>query len=88
MRAYICQARNLIPSDQSGLSDPFVRVISPTRCMETRVIQATLNPTWDETLEFENLDLNGHPQFFLEEPRLFLVEVYDHDIVVCSSFLH
>ena len=38
MRAYVYQARSLIGSDDSGLSDPFARVIMGEYCKTTQVI--------------------------------------------------
>ena len=37
MRAYIYQARSLIGSDESGLSDPFARVVIGEFCKTTQV---------------------------------------------------
>ena len=37
MRAYVYQARSLIGSDDSGLSDPFARVIMGEYCKTTQV---------------------------------------------------
>lgn len=37
MRAYMYQARSLIGSDASGLSDPFARVIIGEYCKSTQV---------------------------------------------------
>ncbi|ROT67741.1 hypothetical protein C7M84_014164 [Penaeus vannamei] len=46
LRAHMYQARSLIASDNSGLSDPFARVIIGEHCRETQVIDETLSPTW------------------------------------------
>ena len=37
LRAYLYQARSLIGSDESGLSDPFARVIVSNQCRRTQV---------------------------------------------------
>ena len=37
LRAYLYQARSLIGSDDSGLSDPFARVIVSNHCRSTQV---------------------------------------------------
>ena len=37
MRAYVYQARSLIGSDDSGLSDPFARIVIGEYCKTTQV---------------------------------------------------
>jgi len=37
LRAYLYQARSLIGSDESGLSDPFARVIVVNHCRSSQV---------------------------------------------------
>jgi Ca2+-dependent lipid-binding protein len=44
------QARSLIGSDASGLSDPFARIVFNDQSVITQVIEETLSPTWDEML--------------------------------------
>lgn len=59
LRAHIYQARSLIGSDASGLSDPFARVIAGEFCKATQVIDETLSPTWDELLVFDEILVFG-----------------------------
>lgn len=63
LRAHIYQARSLIGSDASGLSDPFARVIAGEFCRTTQVIDETLSPTWDELLIFEEILLFGEQHY-------------------------
>uniref|UniRef100_A0A1I8F1Y4 FerB domain-containing protein n=1 Tax=Macrostomum lignano TaxID=282301 RepID=A0A1I8F1Y4_9PLAT len=49
-RAYLFMARNLIGSDESGLSDAFARVIVNDQIATTHVISESLSPMWDRTL--------------------------------------
>ncbi len=37
LRAHLYQARGVIPADDTGLSDPFARVIIGNQCLETQV---------------------------------------------------
>ncbi|PVD23896.1 hypothetical protein C0Q70_17171 [Pomacea canaliculata] len=50
MRAHMYQARQLIGSDASGLSDPYACVTFGDQSVSTQVIDETLSPTWDEML--------------------------------------
>ena len=59
LRIEIIEARNLIPMDPNGLSDPYVKIklLSTTSDVaknhlkskhKTKRVRATLNPQWDE----------------------------------------
>lgn len=51
----------------------------------TEVIKATLNPTWDQTLIFENIEIYGDPQTVAHNPPDVVLELYDSDQVVCGA---
>ncbi|CAG2054114.1 unnamed protein product [Timema podura] len=87
MRAHMYQARSLIGSDASGLSDPFARVIVNEYCKTTQVIDETLSPTWDELLVFEEILIYGTKQEIKSEPPAIIIEIFDQDKVGKSEFI-
>lgn len=42
----------------------------------------TLNPTWDQTLIFYEIEIFGEPASVAEQPPSIVVELYDHDTYV------
>lgn len=87
MRAYIYQARSLIGSDASGLSDPFARIIISNKSKTTQVIDQTLSPTWDETLVFESILLYSTIENIKADPPTVVIEIFDQDSVGKSEFI-
>ena len=79
------QARSLIGSDASGLSDPFARVICGEFCKSTQVIDETLSPTWDELLLFDDILIYGTDEEIKKEPPSIVIELFDQDKVVCHD---
>ncbi|XP_068680920.1 otoferlin-like isoform X4 [Montipora foliosa] len=87
LRAHIYQARSLIGSDASGLSDAFGRVIFTHLVSDTRVIWETRSPTWDQMLVFKELVLWGDVNEIAVNPPTIVVEVFDKDIGGDSEFI-
>ena len=81
------QARGLIGSDDSGLSDPFARVLFGQHSLCTQVIDETLNPTWDEMVIFHELAIYGSFQYIQDYPPAIVVEIFDQDRAVSSRYL-
>ncbi|KAK7584153.1 hypothetical protein V9T40_005116 [Parthenolecanium corni] len=86
-RANVYQARSLIGSDASGLSDPFARVIIGENMRVTQVIDETLSPTWDELLIIDNILLYGTQEDIKKDPPAIVIEIFDQDKVGKSEFL-
>ncbi|KAF5301719.1 hypothetical protein FQA39_LY10650 [Lamprigera yunnana] len=87
LRAYIYQARSLIGSDASGLSDPFARVLAGEYSRMTQVIDETLSPTWDELLLFDEILIYGTSEEIQQNPPSIVVEIFDQDKVGKSEFI-
>ncbi|XP_038428050.1 fer-1-like protein 4 isoform X1 [Canis lupus familiaris] len=79
LRAHLYQARGVLAADDSGLSDPFARVLIATQCQTTQVLEQTLSPLWDELLVFDQLIIDGRREHLQEEPPLVIVNVFDHN---------
>lgn len=82
LRAHMYQARGLIGSDESGLSDPYARVVFSNASLCTQVIDETLNPTWDETLILNEISVYGTIEYIKEQPPVIVVEIFDQDRMV------
>lgn len=87
MRAYVYQARSLIGSDSSGLSDPFARVVLGENTATTQVIDETLSPTWDELLIFNDVLLYSTIEEIKADPPTIIIEIFDQDKVGKSEFI-
>ncbi|XP_025988063.1 otoferlin isoform X2 [Solenopsis invicta] len=92
LRAHMYQARSLIGSDASGLSDPFARVICGEFCKCTQVIDETLSPTWDELLLFDDILIYGTAEEIKKDPPSIVIELFDQDkvshIIAMDIILH
>lgn len=87
LRAHMYQARGLIGSDESGLSDPFARVVFVDQSQCTQVIEETLSPTWDEMLIFNAVVIYGTINSIRNTPPTVVVEVFDQDRGVLIQYI-
>uniref|UniRef100_A0A8C3KNL0 Myoferlin n=1 Tax=Calidris pygmaea TaxID=425635 RepID=A0A8C3KNL0_9CHAR len=87
LRCYIYQARNLMALDKDSFSDPYAHVSFLHQSKTTEIIHSTLNPTWDQTLIFNEIDIYGDPQTVAQNPPNVVIELFDSDQVGKDEFL-
>ncbi|KAM9331380.1 dysferlin [Gastrophryne carolinensis] len=87
LRCYLYQARNLIAMDKDSFSDPYAIVSFLHQSQKTVVAKNTLNPTWDQTLIFHEIEIFGDPEMVAEVPPSIVVELYDHDTYGADEFM-
>ncbi|KAM6997545.1 myoferlin [Tautogolabrus adspersus] len=81
LRVYVYQGKNLCAMDKDSFSDPYAHVSFLHLSKTTEVIRSTLNPTWDQTLIFEDIEIYGDPQTIAQNPPDVVLELYDSDQV-------
>ncbi|XP_029953810.1 myoferlin-like isoform X5 [Salarias fasciatus] len=81
LRVYVYQAQSLTSMDKDSFSDPYAHVSFLHVSKTTEKLRATLNPTWDQTLIFNDIQIYGDPQSVAEQPPDVVLEFYDHDQV-------
>ncbi|XP_047135991.1 otoferlin isoform X1 [Hydra vulgaris] len=87
LRAHLYQARSLIGSDASGLSDAFARIIIGSQAADTRVIWETRSPTWDQMVIFKDIIIWGDVDTLAANPPTIVIEIFDKDIGGDSEFI-
>ena len=76
MTVHLHQASNLPAKDRSGTSDPFVVMhLHPNKeeVFESKIVYKTLNPVFDESFEFHNLQLDDMHR------QSLVFQIFDHD---------
>ncbi|KAL2311243.1 hypothetical protein Nmel_002936 [Mimus melanotis] len=64
---------------------PYAIVSFLHQSQKTVVEKNTLNPTWDQTLIFYEIEIFGNSRDVAESPPNILVEIYDHDTYGCRG---
>ncbi|XP_069958116.1 myoferlin isoform X4 [Cherax quadricarinatus] len=87
LRAHIYQARDLPAGDKTGLSDPYAVVSFCNGTQQTDRQNATLCPTWDQTLIFDDVELTGPVATTRSQAPDIVIEVFDWDARGAPEFL-
>nr|XP_032808020.1 myoferlin-like isoform X1 [Petromyzon marinus] len=87
LRCYIYQARDLVAMDKESFSDPYAVVSFLTQSQKTETIKTTLNPIWDQTLIFHDIDIYGDPSSTVLYSPSVVVEVFDFDTFGKDEFM-
>uniref|UniRef100_A0A8C1NIV1 Multiple C2 domains, transmembrane 1b n=1 Tax=Cyprinus carpio TaxID=7962 RepID=A0A8C1NIV1_CYPCA len=74
----LIEGRNLIPMDQNGLSDPYVRFKLGPQKYKSKTIPKTLNPQWREQFDLHLYD---------EEGGILEITVWDKDLGRRDDFI-
>lgn len=64
--------------------DPYAHVSFLHVSKTTETVNACLNPTWDQTLIFNSVEIYGDPQALAHNPPDVVLEIYDKDQVVSN----
>lgn len=67
------------------ITDPYAHVSFLYVSKTTEKLKATLNPTWDQTLIFNDVEIYGDPKNMVHSPPEVVLEFYDSDQVVGSE---
>uniref|UniRef100_A0A1A9WPX1 C2 domain-containing protein n=1 Tax=Glossina brevipalpis TaxID=37001 RepID=A0A1A9WPX1_9MUSC len=86
-RLFIHQAKVRPGGDRTGLCDPYIRVVICMNSAETPVIYATLSPIWNSVISFDNILMPGCLQWYVNNPPLVAIELYDTDKKTSDDYL-
>ncbi|ODM95301.1 Intersectin-2 [Orchesella cincta] len=78
LKVVVGSGKSLANRDPNGKSDPYCEVSLGSEIKRTRVIRATLNPKWNDSMQFSVKDLHED---------ILCVTVYDRDYFAPNQFL-
>ncbi|CAB1417829.1 unnamed protein product, partial [Pleuronectes platessa] len=87
LRCYLYQARDLLAMDKDSFSDAYAIVSYLHQSQRTVTVRNTLNPVWDQTLIFYELEIFGDPDAMMANPPDVVVELYDQDTYGADEFM-
>ena len=78
-QAHIYQARNLLPSDSSGLSDPYGIICLNQEVLTTITVKEDLNPVYKQTLISDCFAIVGPAENVKDNSPTIVIELFDFD---------
>uniref|UniRef100_H2LE95 Dysferlin, limb girdle muscular dystrophy 2B (autosomal recessive) n=1 Tax=Oryzias latipes TaxID=8090 RepID=H2LE95_ORYLA len=87
LRCHMYQARDLPAMDKDSFSDPYAIVSFLHQSQKTVTICNTLNPIWDQTLIFYEVEIFGDNEATATTPPSVVVELYDQDTYGADEFM-
>ncbi|XP_059210821.1 dysferlin isoform X3 [Centropristis striata] len=87
LRCYLYQARDLPAMDKDSFSDSYAIVSFLHQSQKTVTVRNSLNPTWDQTLIFYEVEIFGDPETTTANPPNVVVELYDQDSYGADEFM-
>uniref|UniRef100_A0AAZ3SQG3 C2 domain-containing protein n=1 Tax=Oncorhynchus tshawytscha TaxID=74940 RepID=A0AAZ3SQG3_ONCTS len=87
LRCYLYQARELLAMDKDSFSDSYAIVSFLHQSQKTVTVRNTLNPTWDQTLIFYEVEVFGDADVTERSPPNIVVELYDQDTYGADEFM-
>ncbi|KAK7910021.1 hypothetical protein WMY93_014705 [Mugilogobius chulae] len=87
LRCYLYQARDLPAMDKDSFSDSYAIVSFLHQSQKTVTVRNTLNPTWDQTLMFYEVEIFGDAENVRNNPPNVVVELYDQDTYGADEFM-
>uniref|UniRef100_A0A3P8UX60 Dysferlin, limb girdle muscular dystrophy 2B (autosomal recessive) n=1 Tax=Cynoglossus semilaevis TaxID=244447 RepID=A0A3P8UX60_CYNSE len=87
LRCYLYQCRDLLAMDKDSFSDAYAIVSFLHQSHRTVTVRNSLNPIWDQTLIFYEVEIFGDPEAISANPPNVVVELYDEDSYGADEFL-